>query len=732
MNYLKESTRNYTLNNPGISESAEEGLNINEIKNILLRRFSLIVMCTLGFGSLALLKILTVQPTYVAGFELLSEPVNIETKVTSTNEDSRKTREEISDVNLDAIQLKILKSPNLMMRIINKLKNKYPDLSYGDLISNLSVDIISGNEKEQNVLTVIYENSDRELVADVVKALAEIYQDYSVEKRQSGVKKGIAFLDRQIPQINDQSREIETKIAQLRTQYGFNDPDTSLEQITTRINSLDQRREENALKLQELELSLDSLDRELTINPAKLTSARDFVTPRYTELLSRLREIDLKISQKSVVFSEQSEILQALRKERQQLNLLIKEAGIDIQEKLISQITVLENRQESLRQETEKLKARLRQWSEIAGQYRSLQHRLNRANNKINEFTFQKDALQIDAAQKGSPWQLLTPPQEPTTEDMNAINYLILGSSLGLSLGMGLAILIDKQQNIIYSSAEVEQITNLPILAAIPHSGKRVNNIPIPLLQPANYENQVEKSSLDSILLQKTQKRLLDYSTPCTEAFRSFAANIGLLNLNENSDGSKPNNILQSIVITSAIPREGKSTVAMNLAKATASVGKRVLIVDADLRSTEHIKNSMDLESQIGLRNILEQNLRNSGLNYIQQLPSEDNLFVLTSGFSNSASNQLTNKDSSLLLASVKMHSLMEELEKQFDLVIYNLCSIIGFADVNLLANHIDGIILVTGLGKIRSAAFTDALTQLKLCNAPVMGVVSNQLVNKN
>ncbi|MEL6786837.1 MAG: hypothetical protein AAFO76_05380, partial [Cyanobacteria bacterium J06607_15] len=65
------------------------------------------------------------------------------------------------------------------------------------------------------------------------------------------------------------------------------------------------------------------------------------------------------------------------------------------------------------------------------------------------------------------------------------------------------------------------------------------------------------------------------------------------------------------------------------------------------------------------------------------------------------------------------------------DLVIYDLCSIIGFADVNLLAAETDGVVLVTGLGRIQTVALTEALNQLKLCNAPVLGIAVNKVVNK-
>ncbi len=724
MNQNLQQHQNYRSNSYSLPENAEGGLNIDEFKNILLRKLPLIGSFTLLFTVLGLLRILMAPPVYTARFELLSEPVNIETKVTSSNEDSRKTREEISDVDLDEVQLKILKSPRLVLRIVETLKDRYPDLSYGDLISDLNIEIISSSQKDQNILLVIYENPDKQKVADVIDALVQTYQSYSVEKRQSGVRRGIAFLDKQIPKISTQAKKISSQITELRTKYNFNTPDNSLEQITMRMSQIDIKRENNSKQLRELQGTLSTLDRELAIRPANLNSITSFVTPGYTELLKQLQILDVEISQQSTIFSDQSHTIQALLQEKQQLILLIAEAGKDIRQKLVNQIVLLENRQQALKIEKENLKSQLRQWSEISGEYSNLEHRLNIANRKLNEFTLQKDALQIDAAQKESPWQLLTPAGEPVSNNINTINYLLMTSTLGLLFGVGFACILDKQQNIIYNSAKIEEITDLPILTGIPYNPKQKQ---LPFLKPISIRKDFKQSSmaLDSLLNIKQESSM----TFSIETFRSFAANLGLLNFNNTSEILSVNANIRSIAITSAIPREGKSTIALNLAKATASMGKKVLIVDTDLHSTKHLSSNLGYEEAMGLRNILEQNISHSGLHLIQKLPLEDNLFILPSGLNNLIGETIKD-DPSRLLASTKMYSLMEELKKQFDLVIYDFCSIIGFADVNLLSTKTDGIVLVTGLGKIQSAAFTEALEQLKRCNAPVIGVALNKLVN--
>ena len=713
-----------------VSENIEGGINFLEITSIISRKIPLIVGCTLTMGMITLLKVMTTPPDYVAGFELLSEPVNIETQVTSTDENSRKTREQITDVELDEVQLKILKSPRLISRVVVSLQKQYPDLNYQRLTQGLAIEIISGSQEKQNILSVQYSDPDKQKVTDVVDALNKIYQEYSIEKRQSGVKRGITFLDQQIPQVSTEVEELETKIAKLRTQYNFNNPDSYLKEITSRINQLSRRREENTIKLNELQLNLSNLQRELALQPAKSTTAIAQATPRYLDLLRQLNAIDTEIRQKSDIFADRSDVMQSLIRKKEQLNLSIANAGEDIEQKLTNQISVIENNQQSIAAETNRLKSQLKQWSNVSGQYMGLQSELTRANAKLNEFTSQKDTLQIDAAQQKSPWQLLTPPGKPVTNKISTLNILLLGSTLGLVFGLGLALLLDKHQNIIYTSSKIEEATSLPILGAIPYSP---NTEQLSFARSTNVIRKVKQltSSSESPQIEPQVVRIIN---PSTEAFRSLAASLGLLASNLNSEITESEVELKSIAVTSAIPREGKSTVALNLARAVASMDKRVLIVDADLRSSEHLTKGLGFELAVGLRNILNHDNPELKLKYVQQLPLEENLFILTAGFKVGSGNDFDDfqEDPSRLLASTKMHQLMEELEQQFDLVIYDLCSIIGFADVNLLATKTDGVVVVSGLGKLHNTALTEALNQLRLCKAPVLGLAVNKLVSQN
>ena len=726
MNQSFEAQPTYYLPSSSKVEDGEGGLNLDEVKNTIVRKLPLVAFCTLAMTSAAFFKTSIFPPVYVSNAELLSESVNIETKVTSTDNQSGETREKITEVELDDVQLKILKSPVVISRAVESLQDKYPELNYSTLTEDLSVEFIRDSQNKKNILSVTYEHTDKEQVSDVINVLTQTYLDYSAEKRLSGVERGISFLEQQIPKVSAQVYSLESQIQNLRDRYNFIEPEVSLDPITERSSLMAREKDEVASQLQQLRLKLRNLERELRTQPTTSPTAIELATPRYLSLLDQLKEVDLEISRQSGIFSERTAQMQVLREEKQRITNLIRQAGVAIAQKLRNEIATLENRQALANRESASLRSQLQNWSSVSNEYQNLQQKLALAKSQLNEFTLQKDALSIDAAQQEAPWELLAPPSEPYSQELSPSNRLLLGSTFGLLLGVGLALVLDKHQKIVYTSNKVEEIASLPILGRIPYTPKNRQLLSSDLLKSRTQMKQLPSSDL---YLEEEQMPVPEFFPASIEAFRSLAANLGLLNFNTDADILKFDTSLRSIAITSAVAGEGKSTVALNLARASASMGRRVLLVDADVRSKVCLSDSLGLESEIGLKNVLNQNNSSIALKYIKQSPLEESLFVLSSGF-----DDLTAKPNNggQTIASTKMYLLMEELKSHFDLVVYDLCAVVGYADATLVASQTDGIVMVTGLGKVDKEILSQALNQLKMCNVPILGIATNQVVNKS
>jgi uncharacterized protein involved in exopolysaccharide biosynthesis len=233
--------------NFSIDEGEEGGLNLIAIRDIILRQIHIIGGITAVISSLALFQAASRIPNYQANFEILSEPVTIETKVTSSGSQSRETTEEITAVKLNEVQLKTLKIPKLIQEVIDKLIDQYPEISYGSIVGTL--DIRTTNEDE-TILEVVYKHPDKEQVKDVLETLSETYLDYSLSRRQFGVNRGLEFLDQQIPKIEAKVDELNQQLQGLRTEYNFIDPKIQGVQLSERLDNLISKQTEQKFQLE--------------------------------------------------------------------------------------------------------------------------------------------------------------------------------------------------------------------------------------------------------------------------------------------------------------------------------------------------------------------------------------------------------------------------------------------------------------------------------------------------
>lgn len=212
--------------------------------------------------------------------------------------------------------------------------------------------------------------------------------------------------------------------------------------------------------------------------------------------------------------------------------------------------------------------------------------------------------------------------------------------------------------------------------------------------------------------LQKEQRQgssLITYIDPKSlnaEQFRALRTNIEFAQLDTE---------LKSLLISSSIPAEGKSTVSSNLAFVMAQTEKRVLLVDADLRKPT-VHRTFKLNNEKGLTTLLANS--DFKFNQVVQHSKELNLYFLPSG--------PIPPNPSEMLGSAKMNSLMLELKKYFDLVIYDAPPLTAVADPQILANRVDGVLLVTRYSYTRKEEVKQAKKALDNVNANLLGFVMN------
>ena len=698
---LTDVTQNHEVYEPD-----EGGLNLGALIEILWRNIPLITCITATFSCLAFFKAATQTPIYQSSFEILSEPVTIETKVSSSGSASRETTEEITAVKLDEVQIKTLRSPKIINPVVEQLQERFPAANYSSIVSNLALNPIND---DQTVLEVLYQHPNKELVESVVSLLSKTYIDYSSERRLSGVNRGLEFLEQQIPKLQERIDLLNLELQQIRKEYNFIEPKIQAEQLSSRLESFVQQQLNNESELNKQRWNLGVIKQEAEQEPSSQVNTIELGTDRYLKLLDNLRQIDRQIANKSAIFTDNSLEVQILREEKEKIVSLLEREKIVVEQKVGSQINSLKQQDRTVDREIENLKTDIKEWSAVTQKYDEIQRQINITVSQLNELLIQREVLKIEFSQKEAPWRLLTDVQEPYTNIASKVNYVILGTLLGSLVGVGVAFALDKYQNRVYTSAQLQETTNFPILGIIPFdrslSKFSLTQKLFQLIEPNSRTSEIE--------IYRNGHLSSNLEASSTEAYWFCGANLGLF---------EATNSLHSLIVTSATPREGKSTVGFNLAKVTAGFGKRVLIVDTDLRNINSISVSVSAipTENLGLTDLLQ----NSNLQLhrvIRQSSLEENLYILPSGYKASIS------DPSKLLLSSRMSELMQTAKQNFDLVIYDVPSIVNYADASFLGRKTQGIVLVAGMGKLQNSKLKDAMRKINLSNIPVIGVVVNQ-----
>jgi capsular exopolysaccharide synthesis family protein len=679
-----------------LDEGDEGGLNLSQVLAALRRNIFMIVGVTTVVASAASIKALTDKPIYSAKFEILTQPATAESEVISSIPETLTSTEEKTTLpGIDNTTLRVLTSSKVLDPIVTDLKVQYPTLSYKEIVKNLNIATV----KDTNILEVSYQSLDPNQVKTVLDSVAKAYITYSLQSKKADIQRGIEFVEAQLPDQRKRVATLQAELQQLRQQHDLIDPTSSGQQLSGQLTSFVQQRLVTQIELQQARALYIDLQNQLVLQPDESVASSVLKdSSRYQSVLDQMLEIDSQIAKDSVVFLEESPNMRILREQRQSLLPLLLQEGQQVQEELASRIRELEAQDRALFDTINSLNQQVKQLSVISRQYDDIQRELEIAIENLNQFLVKREALRIDAAQRETPWELLAAAGEPIPSSNSVPTNLILGTALGLLLGVGAALVLDRLSNVLYTASDIKEITRLPLLGVIPFNKALEELMSEPELIVSFQQNSRRSDfggnfqSYESVVF--------------FEAFRSLYANIRLLSSN------KP---LQSIVVSSAGPSEGKSIVAIYLAQAAAAMGQRVLLVDSDLRRPR-LHYQLGLSNVMGLADLLSADLELEHV--IQRSLLEENLFVLTAG--------PVPADPTRLLSYREMQGAAKTFQDTFDLVIYDVPPLVGFADAYLVADHASGILLVSGLGKLKRPLLEQALEELRLSSIPVLGIVAN------
>jgi succinoglycan biosynthesis transport protein ExoP len=294
--------------------------------------------------------------------------------------------------------------------------------------------------------------------------------------------------------------------------------------------------------------------------------------------------------------------------------------------------------------------------------------------------------LESVSADKASPVKVtvVSVPTVPTTPiSPKPTRNLALGMVLGLLLGLGLALLRDLLDTTIKNEKDCSEVTNATVIGGIA------------------FDPDANKSPL---IVQS------DSHSPRAEAFRTLRTNLQFVDAANHP---------RSIVFTSSVPSEGKTTTTANLAITMSAGGARICIVEGDLRRPRLLQY-MGMDGSVGLTNVL---IGQAELGDVLQQFAESSVYVIGAGS--------VPPNPSELLGSAAMIETLRELESRFDVVIIDTPPLLPVTDAAVLSTIAGGTVVVVGAGRVDRDHLARSLHSLEAVKGRLLGLVLNMVPTK-
>jgi polysaccharide biosynthesis transport protein len=309
---------------------------------------------------------------------------------------------------------------------------------------------------------------------------------------------------------------------------------------------------------------------------------------------------------------------------------------------------------------------------------------------EIEELQRQIDSLTVLGSLQTGNAELVQPAKVPGSQSSpKPVRNAILGAFVGLLLGLGLAFIVDRFDRRLRNPEEIGETLDRPVLGLIPESGW-----------------------IGAARAKQTEMPVLEI-----ESFRSVRANLRYFNVDRE---------VKSVLITSALPGDGKTTIAWNVAAAGAGVGVRTLLIEADLRRPV-LARRLGVTPGRGLSRVLadEASLQDE-LAHVPVVDSTNgagearHLDVLLAG--------AVPPNPADMIESERMRALISEAERNYDAVFVDTPPTSVVSDAIPLMREVDGVIVVVRLGNSTRPALERLRDQLTNLGAPTLGVVINSM----
>jgi len=709
------------INESHLRVVAETDTGYGQLLSILMRRRRWLIGVAAGVLSLATLLTLIAKPTYESSMQLLVEP-NYQGK----REGKAESEYADSSVQVDyATQLNVMRSPLLIQQAVDLLRPDYPTLTVKEIKKSLVLAQVMEEKVNTKIVKAVYTDHDAIKAQKVLGALNTVYQVYNRNQQQQRLNKGLEFINVQLPQVKEDVKRAEAKLERFRRKQNLIDPGQQATATGASLNLIKQERQSLHAQYKDYQARESALQQKIGRSPNDaLIASRLSQSARYQTLLNEFQRTELSLAQLRARFTDQdpkvqtmtdqsnrqrdllqSEVKRVLGRESAQVKNtsegLLGEGqlgGIDLN--LTSQLVEVQTnlraliaRAQSLAGTEKQLTAELNRFPNLLSEYNQLQPEVQVNRDKLEQLLKARQDLSLELARGGFVWQSLEQPKLGLKIGPNLERNLLLGLVAGLMLGGVAAFVREMVDDAVHSSDELEKQVELPLLGMTPELPKGKASEPVIKL-PYGKPQLLTPWTIE-----------VDNWPPAWESLDLIYKNIELL----NSVSS-----FKSLMITSALASEGKSSLALGLALSAARLHQRVLLIDADLRRPS-LHTQLNLPNEEGLSTLLTVDADIASHSSVQS--SEDSFIdILTAG--------PTPEDPAKLLSSQRMRQLMVNFEQKYDLVLLDAPPVLGLVDAILAGSFCSGVVLVSRIGQVTRKEVMHAKAMLSKLN--LIGVVAN------
>jgi polysaccharide biosynthesis transport protein len=688
---------------------------------VLKRRFLPAIATFIICLVLASLRAFLQGPTYEARGKLIFQQRNPTSELTGVGQQLGELDVQTGAANpLDAYlktQTVVLSSYPLLQQTIQALalKNNEGELiKPDDLSSTITIEPIVGT----SILEVKSQASDPKSAATVVNKLMELYLKMNIVSNREAASTARNFVSKELPQAELILSRAAEDLRQFKQRYKIASLDKEVAAIIGQVATLDNQINQTKSQFVGATSQVASIQSQLKLNTGNSIDQNALSeSPGVQQALADLQKLQSAIAGHSQIYAPEHPTLLELKSQEASYQNILKQRiqGVvgsqnvsnsslqmdAIKKQLASSLASAETERLSAQQQLKELQRirdeysrQLNNFPELEKRQLLLEQRLAAAKTSYETLLNRKKETELVENQSLANVHILEQaplPDEPVSS--RKLRFLAIGVVAGFFLSIGVAFLLDLIDRSIKTVKDAEALLGYPLLGLIPK---------YKLPGEDNHRQAMQELELNSSL--NSIVALAEFPSHASASYQMLEANLRFLSSDKK---------VRSIVVTSSVAAEGKSSVAANLAATLAQSGKRVLLVDADMRSpSQHLL--WNLSNLYGLSHVLvgERAL----IDTLQRvLP---NLTILSAG--------VTPPTPQALLDSDTMYGLMQTFLHNYEYVIFDTPPLVNYPDAAVLGKVAEGVLFTLRPRLVTSAEAIAAKTLLSRSNVTVLGLVAN------